>query len=67
MKEPFLDEREKDRLKMCVANIKDKLNSIEVESENDRPYRYYLAEKIDSILWDANCIKSLTKQTEEDE
>lgn len=66
MNEPYLNEEEKSRLKMCIANIKDKLTALESESLNERPYRYYLAEKVDSILWDANCIKSMTKQKTKD-
>ena len=61
MREPYLNEEEKRRLKMCIANIKDKLQAIESESLNDKPYRCYLKEKIDSIIWDVNCIESMSR------
>lgn len=66
MKEPFLDEYEKRRYEMCLRNIEDKLKALKVEAEKERPYRYYIKEKIDSILWDAKCIENMTRQDEED-
>lgn len=65
MKEPYLDEDEKRRYEMCLRNIEDKLKALKAEAEKERPYRYYIKEKIDSIIWDAKCIEFLTHNDEE--
>ena len=67
MKEPFLDEYEKRRYEMCLRNIEDKLKALKAEAEKEKPYRGYIKEKVDSILWDAKCIDNMTNRTEEDE
>ena len=64
---PYLTEDEKKRYEMCLRNIEDKLKALKIETENERPYRYYIKEKIDSILWDAKVIEQLTHtEIEED-
>lgn len=67
MKESYLDKYEKQTLQMCVRNIKDKINSIDVESLQDKPYRGYIKEKIDSILWDAKVIENMTHIEDEED
>lgn len=63
---PYLDEKEKERFEMCLRNIEDKLNALKCESEKEKPYKHYIKEKIDSILWDAKVIDNLTNiKTEE--
>ena len=59
---PYLDKYEKERLNMCLNNIHDKLTAIDVEALKNNSYKYYIKEKIDSILWDANVIKNLTEE-----
>lgn len=65
MSEGKLNEDEIRRAKMCVANIKDKLQAIESELERSYSYKYYIAEKIDSVCFDSNCIKRMC-EVEED-
>lgn len=57
----WLDEDEKIRAKMCVANIKDNLEAIETELGKDMSYRSYLLEKVEPICWDSNVIKRLSE------
>ena len=57
---PYLTEDEKRRYEMCLRNIEDKLKALKTEAENERPYKHYIKEKIDSILWDAKVIENLT-------
>lgn len=62
----YLSEEEKRKAKMCVENIKDKLQAIESELDNDISYKVYLLEKIESICWDSNVIKSISEVKEND-
>ena len=53
---PYLTEEEKIRAYSCAKNIQDKLNAVLTELLNEKPYKGYLLEKLDSINWDTNCI-----------
>lgn len=48
------------KAKMCVANIKDKLQAIETELlTREKPYKPYINEKLSSITWDVNVLNSM--------
>ena len=56
----YLDEEEKNRAKMCVANIIDKLQAINTElNTREKPYKTYLKEKMDSINWDIKVLNNM--------
>ena len=56
----YLDEEEKSRAKMCVANITDKLQAIDTElNTREKPYKTYLKEKMDSINWDIKVLNNM--------
>lgn len=57
---PYLTEDEKERFKMCLGNIQDKLTALQTEAQNKHAYKSYIEEKIDVILNDASVIKHLT-------
>lgn len=59
-----LNENEIKKAKECLFNIEDKLQAIEMELCKENPYKYYLLEKIDSVLWDSRCIANLCKTDE---
>ena len=63
---PYLTESEKVRAYSCARNVEDKLNAVKNELLNEKPYKYYLIEKLESILWDTNCIISMCKNESED-
>lgn len=46
----------------CIENIKDKLNSIEIEILRDNPYNGYILEKIIPIINDSLCIKNIVEE-----
>lgn len=63
----FLNKEEKQRAKECVYNIKDKMNAIENEVfYKDKSYKEYLLEKLQSILWDTNCLINMCKSKGDD-
>ena len=62
MENPNLDNNEIKRALGCIANIEDKIKAIKQELLKEKPYKYYINEKIDSVLWDAKCIKSMSKE-----
>ena len=65
---PYLNEDEIKRAKMCVANIKDKLYAIEKEiNETQRPYKHYLKEKLDSIIWDTKVLNNMIEGDDEND
>lgn len=56
----YLDDEEKNRAKMCVANIIDKLQAIDIElNTREKPYKTYLKEKMDSINWDIKVLNNM--------
>ena len=56
----YLDEEEKNRAKMCVAHIIDKLQAIDTElNTREKPYKTYLKEKMDSINWDIKVLNNM--------
>ena len=56
----YLDEEEKNRAKMCVVNITDKLQAINTElNTREKPYKTYLKEKMDSINWDIKVLNNM--------
>ena len=56
----YLSKEEIKRAKMCVLNIQDKLGSVASEiNTREKPYKHYLQEKIESILWDANVLMNM--------
>lgn len=68
MSRPYLEGYEINRAKMCVAEIKDKLKAIEAELETrERPYKYYLMEKLKPILNDVECLIQMSDKKEGDE
>lgn len=59
----YLDEEEKNRAKMCVANIIDKLQAIDTElNTREKPYKTYLKEKMDSINWDIKVLNNMINE-----
>ncbi len=54
-----MEEYEKTRIESCISNILDKLEAIKSEIRLEKPYKYYILEKIEPILFDAKCIKSI--------
>lgn len=67
IKNNWLDENEKRRAKICVDNIKDKIEAIENELNKKFSYRSYIAEKIESVCWDSNVIKRISEMETEEE
>ena len=59
-----MEEWEKNRIESCLCNIEDKLETIKTEMELDKPYKYYILEKIEPILNDAKCIKKVCESEE---
>ena len=57
-----MEEWEKNRIESCLCNIEDKLEAIKTEMELDKPYKYYILEKVEPILNDAKCIKSICEE-----
>lgn len=56
----YLDEEEKNRAKMCIVNIIDKLQAIDTElNTREKPYKTYLKEKMDSINWDIKVLNNM--------
>lgn len=46
------------RCKSIAANIYDKIVAIRLELDRPQQYGQYLNEKLSSIIWDANVLKS---------
>lgn len=59
-----MEEWERDKIKSCIFNIQDKLEAINKEIELEKPYKYYILEKIEPILFDSKCIKSICESEE---
>ena len=59
-----MEEWKKDKIKGCICNIQDKLSAIENEINLKKPYNYYIIEKIEPIIYDAKCIKSMCESEE---
>lgn len=56
------------KAKMCVANIKDKLQAIETELlTREKPYKSYINEKLSSITWDVNVLNSMMVGDDKDD
>lgn len=51
-----LSELEIERAKMCVANLVDKIQAVNMEILCINPHKSYLNEKLQSILWDTNVL-----------
>ena len=66
MSKPYLEKFEIERAKMCLSNIDDKLKSVNAEIQNERPYKYYLIEKLNSVLTDTNVLIYMCKEGEEE-
>lgn len=60
----ILSNEEKEFINECLDNIKDKLRAIKMEMERDIQSRYYLKEKIDSIVWDSQVIQNICSKEE---
>ena len=54
-----MEEYEKRKIKDCIYNIQDKLEAIKNEISLNKPHKYYILEKIEPIINDAKCIKSI--------
>ena len=59
-----MEEYEKTRIESCISNIQDKLEAIKSEIRLEKPYKYYILEKIEPILFDAKCIKNICESEE---
>ena len=59
-----MEEYEKRKIEDCIYNIQDKLEAIKNEIRLDKPYKYYILEKIEPIINDAKCIKSICESGE---
>lgn len=62
---PYLEGYNISRAKDCAYNIQDKLNAIANELEQEKPYKYYLHEKLESILHDTKFLLNLSFYKEE--
>lgn len=45
------------QIKMIIANINDKMQSITIECLKDKAYAGYIDEKLKSIEWDVNVLR----------
>ncbi len=54
-----MEEYEKNSINDCINEIEDSLDAIKKEIGLPKPYRYYILEKINHILFDANYIKNI--------
>ena len=54
-----MEEHEKKKIESYISNIEDKLEAIKKEIKLDKSYKYYILEKIEPIILDAKCIKSI--------
>lgn len=61
---PYLEGYDIPRAKECAWNIQDKLNAIVTELEQEKPYKGYLQEKLQSILHDTKCLLSMSEREE---
>ena len=59
---PYLEGYDISKAKDYAYNIQDKLNAIANELEQEKPYKRYLQEKLESILWDTNCLIVMCKE-----
>ena len=59
-----MEENEKIRIENCINNMQDKLESIKKEIELEKPYTYYILEKIELIINDAKIIKNICESEE---
>ena len=59
-----MEENEKTRIENCINNMQDKLESIKKEIELEKPYTYYILEKIELIINDAKIIKNICESEE---
>ncbi len=60
-----MEEDEKRNIERCICDIEDKLIAIKNEIKLNKPHKYYILEKIEPILNDAKCIKSICDNEEE--
>lgn len=58
----YLDKWEIERANMCIANIKDKMQSVDFEVLGRKPYKLYLLEKLNSVLHDVNCLINMCEK-----
>lgn len=66
MSKPYLDETQKERAKMCIRNIADKMLSVDTEiSQKEKSYKSYLLEKLESIRWDVQVLMSMCEEDDE--
>ena len=59
-----MEEYEKKKIEDCIYNIQDKLGAIKAEIELDKPYKYYILDKLESIFYDVKNIKSICESEE---
>lgn len=60
MSKPYLESEEINRAKMCLAGIEDNLQAVKSEIlYRDKPYKYYLDEKLQKIENDIRCLLEL--------
>lgn len=68
---PYLTGYEIIRASNCEHNIQDKLDAIKSEIHKEKPYKGYMLEKLQSILWDTKCLISMCEndivESDEDE
>lgn len=58
----YLDGNELKRAKMLVNEIDDFMNSIRNEVNQDRAYTRYLNEKVNGVIMDINCLKTMIEE-----
>lgn len=59
----YLNKEEIERAKRVASNIADNLKAVMTElSIVEKPYKNYLTEKLESILWDTNCLIVMCKE-----
>jgi hypothetical protein len=63
----YFNEEQIRRGKDCAWNIQDKLHAIMSELGGPRPYKGYMKEKLESILWDAKCLMSMCEEDQDEQ
>ena len=59
-----MEEYEKERIESCISSIQDNLEAIRKEIKLERPYKYYILDKLEPIFYDVKCIKSICESEE---
>ena len=59
-----MEEYEKRKIEESIYSIQDRMESIKNEMMSDKPHKYYILRKIESIINYAKCIKNICESEE---